>query len=105
MQLTKTKEEWKSFLEDTKSGFTRNEQITLSEWALGAGACLGDFNVVHRSGGCLMTMNDYGVFEVFLPNCGWFFRTLRHTQQGDLKLKARNLLTRSRDKICCSGTR
>ena len=53
-------------------GFTRNEQgITYREWAPGAKAvCLfGDFNGWSTGAeGIWMTKNDYGVFEVFLPN-------------------------------------
>ena len=53
-------------------GFTRDEAgITYREWAPGAkAACLfGDFNGWSTGAeGVWMTKNDFGVFEVFLPN-------------------------------------
>ena len=53
-------------------GFTRDANgITYREWAPGAkSACLfGDFNGWSTGAeGVWMTKNDYGVFEVFMPN-------------------------------------
>ena len=55
-----------------KMGFTRDANgITYREWAPGAkAACLfGDFNGWSTGAeGVWMTKNDYGVFEVFMPN-------------------------------------
>ncbi|KAM0842265.1 hypothetical protein ACQ4PT_058466 [Festuca glaucescens] len=53
-----------------KLGFTRNaEGITYREWAPGAqsAALVGDFNN-WNSNADTMTRNEYGVWEIFLPN-------------------------------------